>query len=208
MTFQLPRIYPITHKQLSGLSHADQVARLIDGGASLIQLRDKESAPNIFFKEASAALAIARSRKVKLIINDRIDIAMALDADGVHLGQKDIPPDAARKMLKPDSIVGVSTHNITQVQIALTLPVDYIAFGPIFTTRSKSNNDPVVGLDQLAQVKKNVRERPLVAIGGITEERVIDALKAGADAVALISALLSEPRNIEQNMRKLLALSL
>jgi thiamine-phosphate pyrophosphorylase len=207
MMFQLPKIYPITDKKLSGLSHADQVARLIDGGAILIQLRDKESSPRAFIKEASAALATARRQNVKLIINDRVDIAMAIEADGVHLGQTDLPPDAARKLLKPDSIIGVSTHGLSQVQTALSSAVDYIAFGPIFSTFSKSDHEPVVGLEQLSQVKRIVGEKPLVAIGGISAERVAEVLKAGADAVALISAFASEPSKIEQKMRNLLDLS-
>ena len=99
MRLDLPKIYPITDTQLSGLSHAEQVARLIEGGASLVQLRDKFSTPREFYREAAAALQIARAHGARLIINDRVDIALALKADGVHLGQRDIPVAAARRLL-------------------------------------------------------------------------------------------------------------
>jgi len=204
MTFQLPKIYPITDRKLSGLSHAEQVARLIDGGATLIQLRDKEASPKTFLKEAEAALGIAQPHNVKLIINDRVDVAMAMGADGVHLGQTDMPVDAARKLLKANSIIGLSTHNLSQVRAARTLPVDYIAFGPIFETPSKADHEPVIGQGQLAEVRRILGELPLVAIGGIYPDNVHGVLTAGADSVALISALLSQPPKITQNVRKLL----
>src|SRR6185436_10363544 len=106
----LPRVYPITDRSLSGLSHAEQVARLIDGGATFIQLREKHAPPDDFYADAMAALDHARSRNVKIIINDRVDIALSLKADGVHLGQKDLQPDEARKLVGPDAIIGYSTH--------------------------------------------------------------------------------------------------
>jgi thiamine-phosphate pyrophosphorylase len=200
----LPKVYPITDRRLSGLSHAEQVERLIDGGATLIQLRDKESSPKTFFEEAEAALQIAQRHNVKLIINDRVDIAMALEADGVHLGQSDLPVDAARGLLKPGLIIGISTHNLAQAEAALSQPVDYVAFGPIFRPISKSDHEPIVGLNQLTEVKRILIDMPLVAIGGITLEKVDDVLAAGTDSVALISALLSEPEKIGQKLRKML----
>lgn len=204
MTFRLPQIYPISDRKLSALSHAEQVARLIDGGATLIQLRDKAGPPKTFLQDAQAALRIARPNNVKIIINDRVDIAMAVEADGVHLGQTDLPVDAARKLVGADSIIGLSTHNLSQVQAALSLPIDYVAFGPIFRTHSKSDHEPVTGLDRLIQVGGIRGELPLVGIGGIDAGTISDVLKAGADSVALISDLLSEPSKITQNMRKLL----
>ena len=204
MTFRLPKIYPITDINLSGLSHAEQVARLIDGGATLIQLRDKEASPKTFLKEAEAALETARRHNVKIIINDRVDVVMALRADGVHLGQTDLPVDVARRLLKPNSIIGLSTHNLSQVCIARTLAVDYIAFGPILETPSKIDHEPVIGLGQLAQARRILGEFPLVAIGGINADKVHEVLMAGADSIALISALLSQPPKIAQNMCKLL----
>ena len=204
MSFQLPKVYPITDKTLSRISHYEQVARLIDGGATLIQLRDKESSPKAFLKEAESALEIARRHNVKLIINDRVDIAMALEADGVHLGQSDLPVSTARRLLKPGSIIGISTHNRSQVEETLSLPIDYIAFGPIFATSTKTDHHPVVGLDKLTEAKRILGDIPLVAIGGIGADAVSEVLTAGADSVALVSAVLSEPAKIAQNMRRML----
>lgn len=206
MNFHLPKLYPVTDTRLSGLSHADQVARLISGGATLIQLRDKEAAPHDFYQQAAAALRVARDHHAKLIINDRVDIALALNADGVHLGQSDLPVTAARSLLGPDAVIGFSTHNLAQAKLAATMPVDYLAFGPIFGTSTKENPDPVVGLQALAAVRAAVGSLPLVAIGGITSANGIEVLNAGADALAMISELLADPATIEENVRKMLAL--
>jgi len=142
---RLPKLYPITDARLTGLSHAEQVARLGAGGATLVQLREKHLSPVEFYREALEALRVARSLGVRLIINDRADIALALHADGVHLGQDDLPPEAARKLLGPTAIIGFSTHNLEQAIAAASLPIDYIAIGPIYSTSSKEKPDPVVG---------------------------------------------------------------
>src|ERR1051325_2429259 len=113
MTFTLPRLYPITDVRLTGLSHAEQVERLAEGGATLIQLRDKLAAPREFYQAALEAVRVARRLGVR-IINDRVDIAMAVEADGVHLGQDDLPPERARQLLGPSRLVGYSTHNLGQ----------------------------------------------------------------------------------------------
>ena len=186
-----PRVYPITDVELAGVLHEDQVSLLADGGATFVQLREKHLSPAGFYHEAKAALAVARERGVTLIINDRVDIALALQADGVHLGQDDLPPEPARKLLGDDAIIGYSTHNVAQAVAAAALPVDYIAIGPIFETGTKANPDPVIGLDGLRAVRKAVGNIPLVAIGGITAENAKDVIAAGADAVAVISALLA-----------------
>lgn len=207
MRLDLPKIYPITDTQLSGLSHAEQVGRLIAGGASLIQLRDKISPSREFYGEAAAALKVARDHGARLIINDRVDIALALKADGVHLGQTDVPVAAARHLLGKDAIIGVSTHNAEQAKLAITLPVDYLAFGPIFPTSSKNNPDPITGQAAMKEIVKIKGSLPLVAIGGIKRENVLEVLKAGADAVAVIAELLADPAEISENMTKILALT-
>lgn len=180
-------MYPITDRQLSGLSHAEQVAKLIDAGAKLIQLREKLGSPQAFYEDARAALQVARARGAKIIINDRADIALALNADGVHLGQEDLPPEAARRLLGPQAIIGFSTHNLEQAEQALDLPIDYVAIGPIFATTTKVSSNPAVGLDKLALIRKTIGDLSLVAIGGITAGNLQTVLDAGADAVALIS---------------------
>ena len=206
MRLDLPKIYPITDTRLSGLSHAEQVARLIEGGASLIQLRDKLSAPREFYREAARALQIARDRGARLIINDRVDIALALKADGVHLGQTDIPVAAARRLLGKEAIIGFSTHNMEQAKLATNLPVDYLAFGPIFPTSTKENPEPVTGLVAMSEVATSKGRLPLVAIGGITLENAREVLKAGADTVAVITELIADPKKIAENTSRILAL--
>ncbi len=207
MSLDLPKVYPITDTQLSGLSHAEQVARLIEGGATLIQLRDKHAAPREFYREAAAALRVARDHHARLIINDRVDIALALKADGVHLGQTDISVEAARRLLGTEAIIGFSTHNIEQAKLATALPVDYLAFGPVFQTSTKKNPDPVAGLIKLREVRTIKGSLPLAAIGGITLANALEVLKAGADALALISELVADPTKIAENISKILALT-
>jgi thiamine-phosphate pyrophosphorylase len=180
------RLYPLTDRQLSGLSLAEQVLQLGEGGATLIQLREKFLSPLEFYREAEAAMRIARTRGMKMIINDRVDVALALNADGVHLGQEDIPPYAARRVLGPDAIIGFSTHNLEQARLAAEMPVDYIAIGPIFATATKQASDAPVGLEGLRLVRHAVGGRPLVAIGGITLESSLEVLASGADAIAVI----------------------
>ena len=189
------------------MSHAEQVARLIDGGATLVQLRDKLSAPGDFLRQAEAALTVARKNNAQLIINDRVDIALAVGADGVHVGQSDLPPHVARRLLSTNSIIGVSTHNIAQLKIAVTLPVDYVAFGPIFETETKEDHEPIAGLEGLRSARALLGDIPLVAIGGNTEANAPKVFGAGADCIALIAALLSDSARISENMRRLSALS-
>jgi thiamine-phosphate pyrophosphorylase len=184
---RLPRVYPITDVQLSILSHAEQVRLLSLGGASLIQLREKGMPALEFYEQVKAA----QQHGVQLIINDRVDITLAVAAAGVHLGQDDLPPDAARKLLGPRAIIGYSTHNVDQAISAVKLPIDYLAVGPIFSTSTKTDTAPVVGLEGLTAVRQAIGEFPLVAIGGITHENARDVIDAGADSVAVISALLS-----------------
>jgi len=203
-SFRLPRVYPVTDVELSGLSHADQVQLLSLGGATLIQLRDKESPALQFYEEARAALAVAARSGVQLIINDRADVALAVGAHSVHLGQDDMPPEAARKILGPEAIIGYSTHSVEQAERALSLPIDYIAIGPIFTTKTKSDTSPVLRLDGLRAVRGAVGNVPLVAIGGISHANARDVIEAGADSVAVISAVLSDPGRISDSTRTLL----
>ena len=186
-----PFVYPITDTRISGLSHADQVAILGDAGATFVQLREKNLPALDFYNEAKIALKIAAEKGITLIINDRVDIALALGASGVHLGQDDLPPEVARKLLGDDAIIGYSTHSVSQAIAAAVLPVDYIAIGPIFPTGTKTNPDPVVGLEGLRAVRDAIGDMALVAIGGITESNAAAVIESGANSVAVISALLS-----------------
>jgi len=188
MTFTLPRLYPITDTRLSGLTHAEQVERLAAGGATLVQLREKLAPPREFYEAARRAVEVARALGVRVIINDRVDIALAVGADGVHLGQDDLPPERAREVVGPDLVVGYSTHNIEQALEADSTSVDYIAVGPVFGTMTKANPDPVVGPELIRQLKPRLT-KPLVAIGGIQLDSAPGVIAAGADSVAVIADL-------------------
>ena len=204
MRFSLPRVYPLTDAQLSGLSHAEQVRLLSLGGATLIQVREKHLPAFELYGHTKAAVAVARPAGAQLIINDRVDVALAAGAQGVHLGQDDIPPEAARILLGNEAVIGYSTHNLEQALQALTLPIDYIAIGPIFETATKSDTSPTLGLEGLKTVRKTIGDVSLVAIGGISHTNAREVIEAGADCVAVISALLSDPARIIDAMRSLL----
>ena len=133
------------------------------------------------------------------MINDRVDIALALKADGVHLGQDDLPPDEARKILGARAIIGLSTHNARQAAAAIRMPVDYIAIGPVFQTKTKEKPAPGVGLDGVRLVRDAVGDFPLAAIGGITSENFRDVLSSGAASVAVISGILKPAESIAEN---------
>lgn len=207
MKLILPKIYPITDRRLSGLSHAEQAARLIDGGARFIQIREKRSPSDEFFAAVVECVDVAEGTDTKIIVNDRVDIAMAARAHGVHLGQTDLPPREARNLLGDDAIIGISTHDLEQVESGVAEPVDYIAFGPVWPTRTKENPDPVVGLEMIREVKQLARDIPIVAIGGIKTSNVIETLRAGADSAAIISELYTGPASIEDRYKELVSLA-
>jgi len=207
LNFIFPKIYPITDVRISGVSHAEQVKRLIAGGASLIQLREKHASPQDFYEAADEVISFARPLGVKIIINDRIDIALALKADGVHLGQDDMPPNEARKMLGENAIIGFSTHTIEQAHAALKFQIDYVAFGPIFPTQTKVDPDNVVGLNELRNVRKTIGNVRLVAIGGINKKNVRSVIDTGADSTAMIGSIISEQDKIELTMSEMLQLA-
>ena len=204
---RLPKIYPITDTKLSGLSHFEQTKALLEGGTKLVQIRDKTMASRELFDSVQECLALCHERDALLIVNDRADIALATDADGVHLGQDDLPPSEARKILPSGTIIGFSTHTVEQALDAAKTPVDYIAAGPIFSTRSKSNPDPVIGLSGLEKIRNAIGDLPLVAIGGITLDNCHDVLNAGADSAAMISALVAEPSQITYRLQKALEIA-
>lgn len=206
MPFQLPSIYPITDVSISGLSHLEQVKRLINGGAEMIQLREKKASSKAFFHAAKEVIEFSRPRNAKIIINDRVDIAFALQADGVHLGQDDLPPDAARRLLGEKAVIGFSTHNIEQAIDAIKYPIDYLAIGPVFPTSTKENPDPVVGLAGLKELRCVIGDFPLVAIGGIDHTNAFEIYENGADSIACISSILLPNSKIEENLNSFIRL--
>lgn len=199
----LPRIYPITDREISGLSHLEQVRLLANGGATLIQLRDKTASSKEFYEAAARVVTFGYDVRIKIVINDRVDIAIAVGADGVHLGQDDLPPEEARKLLGKDAIIGFSTHSLGQARDAVTKPINYIGVGPIFSTSTKADHYPVIGLEGLRSIRNLVGVFPVVAIGGIDRRNAPAVIEAGADSVALISDLLSKPDEIVDRMRQL-----
>jgi thiamine-phosphate pyrophosphorylase len=186
----IPRLYAIIDPaQAGGRPPLEIATELLAAGVRLIQYRDKNASSGELYSIAAPLAKCVRRAGRTLIVNDRADVARAVDADGVHLGQDDLPPESARTLLGPDKLIGYSTHTAAQLAIAHHSPVDYIAFGPIFSTNSKKNPDAVVGLEGLREARKLTR-KPLVAIGGITLENARDVIEAGADSVAIIRALI------------------
>ncbi|MFN0123125.1 MAG: thiamine phosphate synthase [Blastocatellia bacterium] len=182
------KLYAITDCSLSNCTHQEIVTRLLEAGVKLIQLRDKEANPRELFEAARACLPLAHAAGARLLINDRADIAMTANADGVHLGQDDLSVEDARALLGPDKIIGVSTHNLDQFRQALYTSADYIAIGPVYATATKQNPDPVTG-PEMIRAARALTSKPIVAIGGITPERATEAITAGASMIAVISAL-------------------
>jgi thiamine-phosphate pyrophosphorylase len=202
---RFPRFYALLDPALRPELPLAELARLLAGaGVRLVQLRAKQASSRELLamtEELQDRLPVSCS----LIVDDRADVAALAGDAGVHLGQDDLPPAAAREILGPGALIGLSTHNEDQVRAAASAPVDYLAFGPIFATVSKEKPDPVVGLDGLRRVR-SLTEKPLVAIGGITPEKVAQVIAAGADSVAVISGWLASddiPRWLEEYRRAL-----
>jgi len=185
----LPAFYPILDLEVAAARRLDPLTVLGDwlkAGARLVQLRAKHLHGAALLDMAERTARLAREAGATFIVNDRVDIARLSNASGVHLGQDDLPPEAARRLLADDSIVGWSTHNDTQLRAAADMPIDYVAIGPVFGTSSKRHPDPVVGIDGIRRAVALAGGRPVVAIGGITIETAPSVLAAGASTVAVI----------------------
>jgi thiamine-phosphate pyrophosphorylase len=190
---RLSGLYLILDPAVAGSrSLADLVRTALDAGVRLFQLRMKTPETRGLYAMAAALCPLARAGGGTFIVNDRVDVAKAVGADGVHLGQEDLPLADARKILGPDKLIGISTHTLAQALEAEAGGADYIGFGPIFPTATKANPDPVVGVAGLREVRAKVRI-PIVAIGGITPKNAADVRAAGADCCAVVSAVLSAP---------------
>jgi thiamine-phosphate pyrophosphorylase len=163
-----------------------------EAGASLFQYRNKTASMKEAYAEALALRRAAAKAGVLFIVNDRCDLALAVDADGVHLGQGDLPLDMTKKVMGPDKLIGISTHNPYQVREATAGKPDYLGFGPIFKPGSKQDHDPVVGLEGL-RAMRSLTSLPVFAIGGIQIDQAGEVMRAGANGVAIISAILKAP---------------
>jgi thiamine-phosphate pyrophosphorylase len=190
----LPPIYPILDTETLAARDCPPeraAAAWLEGGARILQLRHKGHWSRSFFEEARRIAVLCRTSNATLIINDRADMAALLQA-GLHVGQNDLSPTEARAIIPPEAVLGFSSHNLNQLCTAAAEPVTYVAFGPIFPTRSKLNPDPVVGLAELSKCRA-LSVKPLVAIGGITRQNAAAVFAAGADAVAVIGDMLPDP---------------
>jgi thiamine-phosphate pyrophosphorylase len=186
---KLPAFYPVL--DADRVSAVPAAEALLEAGARILQFRHKSFFSRRAFEEASRIAELCRQAGALFVVNDRADIAKLLDA-ALHLGQDDLAPADARRILPAPSIIGFSTHNEEQLRAGDREPVDYLAIGPIFATASKQNPDPVVGLDRLRALR-TLTQKPLVAIGGITRGLAPQVFEAGADSVAVISDLFPRP---------------
>lgn len=200
------RLYAVTDRAWAADEDAlmDQIAAAIDGGAGIVQLREKHLDHDAFLKEAKRFVALCREKGAVSIINDDVDIALAADADGVHVGQEDLAAGRAREVLGPDKIVGVSAHNVTEALAAQAAGADYLGVGAAFSTGTKTDAKPITR-ETIRAVTAAV-EIPAVAIGGITRENLPQLSGCGLAGVAVVSALFAQP-DVKAAARELLALS-
>ncbi|MBI3989340.1 MAG: thiamine phosphate synthase [candidate division NC10 bacterium] len=183
----------ITDRRVAGgLSHAELAKRALAGGARMIQLRDKEASMRALLPEALQVAERCRSSGATFIVNDRLDLALAVGADGVHLGQEDLPAKETRRLLGEGKLLGISTHSLEQALKAQEEGADYIGVGPIFRTGTKEMGYEPIGPPLIREVRRKVTI-PILAIGGITLENVSEVIAAGADGAAVISAIAGAP---------------
>lgn len=190
----LPKLYPILDAFCFSDTQQlfDAAKELAEAGVTFLQYRDKFGDPLTMLTQARELKSTIGSR-AKLIMNDRADLCLAADFDGVHVGQDDLSPASARRIIGPRRWLGVSTHNPEQVAEADQISADYIAIGPVFATVSKTKPDPVIGIAGVRRARELTR-KPLVAIGGITRQNCRSVIEAGADSIAVISDLVRDPR--------------
>jgi len=204
---KLPRLYPILDAgRFPGRDAMLLTAEeLISGGATLLQYRNKTATSRQILEDARE-LKKRVGASVRLVMNDRADLCLAAEFDGLHVGQEDLSPEAARRVIGPNCWLGVSTHNTEQLKEADATTANYLAIGPVFATSSKHRPDPVVGMAGVRRARQLTR-KPLVAIGGITRANALDVLQAGADSVAVISDLLRDPRKSAEEFFSILGYS-
>jgi len=192
MRLVLPRLYVILDAALLTVPETECAQKLFAAGVRLLQYRDKAASSRELFEASRRLSALLIPQGVTFFVNDRADVASLAGASGVHVGQGDLGVEQARSVVGMQKWVGVSTHNLEQFRAAVVTSADYIAVGPVFSTSTKANPDPVVGTEFIRRVRA-LTDKPIVAIGGITLERAADVIKAGADSVAVISDILLAP---------------
>jgi thiamine-phosphate pyrophosphorylase len=200
------RLYLVTDQpSLRGRTLIDVVQAAVQGGVTCVQLREKHANSRDFYAQAVALMDLLLPLNIPLIINDRLDIALACGAQGVHLGQSDMPVDVARKLLPPEVFMGWSVETMDEVTRSATLPVDYLGVSPVFATPTKTNTATPWGLEGLQHIRA-LTHLPLVAIGGMQLHNAAQVLQAGADSLAVVSAICSadDPRAASQQLRELI----
>ncbi|MEE9151856.1 MAG: thiamine phosphate synthase [Thermoplasmata archaeon] len=199
----IPRLYPIIDDTFVPLAMMEETTNVIvGGGAKILQLRAKNLSSGDFLDAAKIIREITKKSEVIFIVNDRLDVAILSDADGIHLGQRDMPACEARRLLGRSKVIGISTHNLKETFDAKILPIDYISFGPIWPTTTKGDAEAAQGLKMLSEVLKAV-DIPIVAIGGITEARLSEVLNKGASSAAMISDIFSS-NDIKEKVKRLI----
>ncbi|HPQ53894.1 MAG TPA: thiamine phosphate synthase [Spirochaetota bacterium] len=181
--------YFVSDTVLSAAGMLNDVRSAVNAGAKLIQYREKNVDTAVMYKKACEIKALCKDGNSKVIINDRVDIALAVDADGVHIGQSDMPYEIARRLLGNNKIIGVTVHNVTEAIEAERLGADYLGVSPIFSTHTKTDAGNPCGLDTLKKIRQECAI-PIAAIGGIDSENVDEVIEAGADMVCMISAVI------------------
>jgi thiamine-phosphate pyrophosphorylase len=197
MRLVLPRLYVILDATLLPISAQDCAQELAGAGVRLMQYRNKNASARELLQTSRSLASLLIPSGISFIVNDRPDVAVLAGANGVHLGQEDLAPEQARSLMGANKWVGVSTHNIEQFREAAATSADYVAVGPIFSTTSKANPDPVVGLELIRRVR-DLTDKPVVAIGGITLETAVSVIEAGADGVSVISDILCAPDRVRR----------
>lgn len=199
-------LYLVTDQTLCGEKRLeDVVIEAVRGGVSYVQLREKDLTTRSFVEEALRIKELLRPHKIPLIINDRLDVALACDADGVHIGQDDMPYETVRKLLGPEAIIGLSVETWEDVVVSQELDVSYIGVSPVFYTPTKTDTKGAWGLEGLSRIKAFSRH-PLVAIGGIHEANIKDVIGTGARCVAVVSAICSssDPETAARRLTRLI----
>ncbi len=205
----LPRLYAIVDSSTHESTHdlVAYVQKLMVAGCTLLQYRNKSGNARVMLEQARElrqhSRAGAPAPHLRLIMNDRADLCLAAEFDGVHVGQEDLSPESVRAIIGPQRRLGVSTHNPEQLREADLTSADYLAIGPVFATSSKDKPDLVVGLEGVRRARQLTR-KPLVAIGGITRANAASVIEAGADSVAVISDLLRDPRKSAEEFFRIL----
>ncbi len=197
-------LYLVTDRAMARHRPLDDVVNeAVAGGVTCVQLREKHSSTREFLQQAERVRRVLEGSGVPLIVNDRIDVALAVGADGVHLGQQDMPYPTARALLGPDAVIGLSVESVADVEQANDWDVDYLGVSPIFETPTKRDTRGSWGLDGLARVRAMTRH-PLVAIGGINWRNVADTVRSGADGIAVVSAIsaAADPRRAAEDLRQ------